>query len=197
MKNSVQECVKFVYYFMQIKMSPNASGSIRDLFEQEVPRIHLIEEDEPESFIITRARLDGSINIEDVVDIYENTGNVTPELESTLQFIPPMQFFLACINCTFPIAYSDVVSDVINNVKHPSIPAAYVVQMYELIHLNVNITSVSNIFWQTHLKCVNCGISLTIRALNQYNVQVDEYTNEHFCIMFDSSCVDFLCKHAI
>lgn len=170
-------------------MPPNASASIHDMIEREEE----LSEDEPETFIIKRARLDGSI-IEEEVNIYENAGNVTPELELSLQLIPPMRIFVACINCLFPISYSDVISDVVNCVKHESIPAAYVVRMYELIHLNVNVESVSDIFWQTHLKCVNCNISLSIRSLNQYNVQVDEYSNDNYCIIFDATCVDFLCK---
>lgn len=187
-------------------MAPNASASICDMIEREVPEDEPVDNDpiedellenEPETFILTRARFDGSIIEGEEVDIYENAGNVTPELELMLQLVPPMHIFVACINCLYPIAYSDAISDVINCVKHESIPAAYVVRMYELLHLNLIVESVSDIFWKTHLKCVNCNISLSIRSLNQYNVQVDEYFDDHYCIMFDASCVDFLCKRDI
>lgn len=178
--------------FNKIKMPPNSSASIRHaMIGRERPVDH------PESFVIMRARMDGSIIDEE--NVYADSVSLTLELDFALRLMPPMTIFLGCNNCLFPISFTDDISDVIYCVKQPTIPAAFVVQVFEnsMIHSNVDVENVSDIFWRTHLKCGNCGILLSIRSLNQNNAQVDEYSNENNCIIFDANCVDFLCKQTI
>lgn len=148
-------------------------------------------------YIVVRVQHDGQIfDGQDAIDVFDV--NFTMELSIALELLPSMQDFIGCVNCMFPVAFKDEICNVIYTPHHPYIPAAYVVTIFNTVILsNTVLINFSDIHWQSHVKCCNCRISLTVTSLNIYNVQVDEYTNEQPCIILDASCVSFFCKQRI
>lgn len=159
-------------------------------------REDFIEREETSWLYIRRELTDGTIDRENVLN--ENDPNYTPYLEDQLYSLEDDTIFLGCVNYLCPITNENQLYDVINGAKYSSI-AGYVVQVYDypFSNLNADIQTYADLFWRTHLKCVNCGISLTIRDLTLNNIQVDEYFNNYECVIFDAGCVDFFCKEFV
>lgn len=142
-----------------------------------------------ESFSMRRIAFDGWI-------IEQNTGdlddvNFNSLVSNAWIAMPTMVDYFACVNCLYPIGRKQYICNVITAPRHAYIHTAYCVP---LDHVNATIVSFSNIHWENHAKCRNCRISLTVRALNMFNVQADEYANDRRCIILDASCIVFLRK---
>lgn len=115
---------------------------------------------------------------------------------ASIESIPPLEYYIGCVNCEHPITFADEIVDVINSVKHPHIPIAYVLPAFQnsLVLTYTNIEQFMPIHWQTHLRCVNCSISLSITSLNIFNTIIDEYCNDDRCVILDAASVAFYQK---
>lgn len=103
--------------------------------------------------------------------------------------MPILSNYIGCINCGLPIAMQRDVINVIPNARHPYLVAAYSIPRFAMFTVYVRIVTNSIIIWHNAVRCLNCGILLTVPALTVFNQMIDEYTSNFDCIILDASTI--------
>lgn len=160
------------------------------------PRLNLIPvyhaEEPADEPLFTLIELDFRGN---VLDWDEARGGVdfTVDLADMISLIPTTSEYIGCVNCCFPVAMKEGISEIICTPKHSYIHSAYVLPFENLFQHNI-IENVSSIFWRTQVRCVNCNIQLSHINITVYNCLIDEFSCDYACIILNSASVSFFRK---
>lgn len=126
----------------------------------------------------------------DVID--RSNANFSLLLDLAINNLPTWLNYMGCGNCGLPIAFMNEIIHTITATRHSIIAVGYVIPLKDdsMIWGRTDL-HFSRVFGQSVAKCFNCDIMLTAPALATINQNIDSYSHDCICLIFDASAVSF------